>query len=180
MYITFGINTTSCVFAERAYDEKMKCPYCSHEETKVTDKRDSEDGITRRRRECIKCEKRFTTYERVESTPLIVVKKEGKRAQFDRNKIREGMLKACEKRPISQDIIEKAIDEIESELRKQETNEIPSQFIGELVIKKLKKIDKVAYIRFASVYKEFADLEQFQKELQELLGKEKKNKTTTT
>jgi transcriptional repressor NrdR len=154
----------------------MKCPYCNHEETKVIDKRDSEDGITRRRRECIKCEKRFTTYERVETTPLVVVKKDGKRVQFERSKVRDGMTKACEKRPIPQEIIEKAIDEIEAELRKQETNEVPSQLIGELVIKKLKKIDKVAYIRFASVYKEFGDLEQFQKELQELIGKEKKNR----
>jgi transcriptional repressor NrdR len=149
----------------------MKCPFCGKEDTKVVDKRDSEEGITRRRRECISCEKRFTTYERVETTPLIVVKKDGRRAQFDRSKIMGGMLKACEKRPISPDVIEKAINEIESELRNEETNEIPASKIGELVIKKLKKIDKVAYIRFASVYKEFTDLEQFEKELKALIKK---------
>jgi len=149
----------------------MKCPFCANEETKVVDKRDSEEGITRRRRECTSCEKRFTTYERVETIPLIVVKKDGRRVQFNRNKIREGMIKACEKRPISQDAIEKSIDEIESELRHQETSEINSNLIGELVAKKLKKMDKVAYIRFASVYKEFTDLEQFEKELKALIKK---------
>lgn len=149
----------------------MKCPFCAKEETKVVDKRDSEEGITRRRRECTSCEKRFTTYERVETIPLTVVKKDGRRIQFNRNKIREGMTKACEKRPISQDAIEKSIDEIESELRHQETSEINSSLIGELVSKKLKKMDKVAYIRFASVYKEFTDLEQFEKELKALIKK---------
>ncbi|MBI4439213.1 transcriptional repressor NrdR, partial [Candidatus Woesearchaeota archaeon] len=133
----------------------MKCPYCSNPETKVTDKRDSEEvGITRRRRECLKCEKRFTTYERVEELELAIVKKDGRREQFDRNKLRTGMQKACEKRPISTDVIDKAVDEIEAELRKSEAKEITSKQIGEFVMKKLKGIDKVAYIRFASVYRE--------------------------
>ncbi len=151
----------------------MKCPFCGHEETKVVDKRDSEGGVSRRRRECASCEKRFTTYERVETTPIVVVKKDGRRVAFDRGKIREGIQKACEKRPISQDTIEKAVDDIESELRGEESTEIPSSTIGELVIKKLKKIDKVAYIRFASVYREFADVEQFEQELKALIRKNK-------
>ena len=149
----------------------MKCPYCNYDETKVTDKRDSDEGVTRRRRECLKCEKRFTTYERVENIDLVVVKKDGRREQFDRKKLLTGLMKACEKRPVSIDTIEKLVDEIESELRKRETKEITGKDVGELVMKKLKSIDKVAYIRFASVYREFADLETFQKELEKLIKK---------
>jgi transcriptional repressor NrdR len=147
----------------------MKCPYCSNPDTKVTDKRDSEEGVTRRRRECLKCEKRFTTYERVETLELAIVKKDGRREQFDRKKLFSGIQKACEKRPVGQEEIEKSVDSIEAELRKMETTEITSKEVGEMVMKQLKKLDKVAYIRFASVYREFADLESFKKELEKLI-----------
>ncbi|MEM2974284.1 MAG: transcriptional regulator NrdR [Candidatus Micrarchaeia archaeon] len=152
----------------------MKCPYCGHTETSVVDSRDA-NGLSavRRRRECVKCGKRFTTYERIESVELAVIKKDGRREPFNREKIMAGIIKACEKRPISHDKIEKAVDEIEMELRKKDTKEVPSSLIGELVMKKLKRLDKVAYIRFASVYREFADVEDFRKELKRLLKNEK-------
>ncbi|MBI3034581.1 transcriptional repressor NrdR [Candidatus Woesearchaeota archaeon] len=150
----------------------MKCPYCGNAETKVTDKRDDDGvGVTRRRRECLKCEKRFTTYERVENIDIVVVKKDGRREQFDRAKLLTGFQKACEKRPVSMEDVEKKVDEIEADIRKTEGKEISSKDIGELVMKKLKSLDKVAYIRFASVYREFADLESFQKELEKLIKK---------
>ena len=144
----------------------MKCPYCGFSETKVLDSRESEDSdVTRRRRECEKCSKRFTTYERVEMIDLRVIKKNGNIEGFDRDKVLKGALKACEKRPIKIEKIEKLVDDIESELRKKETTEIPSKVIGELVMEKLKELDKVAYIRFASVYREFKDIKSFEKEL---------------
>ena len=144
----------------------MRCPYCGFSETKVLDSRESEDSdVTRRRRECEKCSKRFTTYERVEMIDLRVIKKNGNIEAFDRNKVLKGALKACEKRPIKIEKIEKLVDDIESELRKKETTEIPSKVIGELVMEKLKELDKVAYIRFASVYREFKDIKSFEKEL---------------
>ena len=146
----------------------MKCPYCNSEETKVIDKRPSDDKTFRRRRECDKCHKRFTTYERIEIVPLTVIKKDGRREDFDRNKIRIGVMKACEKRPITQEKIEKIVDEIENELRNLDTIEIKSKTIGDKVIEKLKELDEVAYIRFASVYKKFKDIESFEKELKEL------------
>ncbi len=150
----------------------MKCPYCGNPEAKVTDKRDSDDvGITRRRRECLKCEKRFTTYERVENIDLMVVKKDSSRERFDRAKVIAGIQKACEKRSVSVEQIQKAVDEIEADLRQREGNEVTSKEIGELVARKLKGIDKVAYIRFASVYREFEDLESFRKELEKLIRK---------
>ena len=150
----------------------MKCPYCSSTEIKVVDKRATEDGkATRRRRECLKCKKRFTTYERIEGATLIVVKKDGNREEFDRAKLERGILKACEKRPTPHDKINKLVDDIETELRNQDKTEIQSKIIGDLVIRKLKKLDKVAYIRFASVYREFADVDSFQKELKKLLKK---------
>lgn len=151
----------------------MLCPYCASEELKVIDKRESDEKSVRRRRECIECGKRFTTYERVESADLIVVKKDGGRERFDRNKLKGGILKACEKRPITNEMIEKAVDEIETELRNEDQVEIPSKRIGQLVMKKLKRIDKVAYIRFASVYREFADIESFENELKKLGGKKR-------
>jgi transcriptional repressor NrdR len=148
-------------------EKKMRCPYCNHEETKVNDKRDSE-GITRRRRECLKCEKRFTTYERVE-LDLHVLKKDGKREKFDTEKMKKGIYKALEKRPIKKEEIEEAISEIEARIyRIAKDEEIQTAKIGEIIMDKLKKMDKVAYIRFASVYREFADLEDFKKELKEL------------
>lgn len=150
----------------------MKCPYCSNGETKVTDKRDSEGkDITRRRRECLKCNKRFTTFERVETVNLVVVKKDGRRERFDREKLFSGMLKACEKRPISRNIIDTAVTGIEQKLKSMSSTEIDSRLIGELVMKRLKKIDKVAYIRFASVYRSFTDLESFEEELKRLIKK---------
>ena len=130
----------------------MKCPYCNNETTKVIDKRETEDlEATRRRRECLKCSKRFTTYERVEEADIIVVKKDGSRERFQRQKLINGMLKACEKRPISIDKIEKIVDYVESELRKRDSVEVESKTIGKISMRKLKSLDKVAYIRFASV-----------------------------
>jgi transcriptional repressor NrdR len=146
----------------------MKCPYCSSLETKVVDKRDANEKTIRRRRECLKCGKRFTTYERIESFDLIIIKKNGNRERFDRQKLKIGILKACEKRPISNETIERIVDEIETDLRNKDDVEIPSRVVGELVMKKLKRLDKVAYIRFASVYREFADLESFERELKRL------------
>lgn len=148
----------------------MKCPYCSYYDTAVLDSRETEDlGSIRRRRECLKCEKRFTTYERVDMVNLIVIKKDGRREQFDRGKLVTGFLKATEKRPIGIDQIEKVVGEIETELRGKDSIEIPSVEIGEIVMKKLKGLDKVAYIRFASVYRSFEDLESFEKEVRSLL-----------
>lgn len=146
----------------------MQCPYCSFEETKVIDTRESATLATRRRRECLKCEKRFTTYERVESVPLVVVKKDGRREAFDRQKLVTGFTKACEKRPISTVDIERAVDEIEIEIRNKDGIELTSKEVGEMVMKKLEKLDKVAYIRFASVYREFDDIKSFEKELKKI------------
>ena len=140
-----------------------------YEETKVIDSRDTEDlRATRRRRECLRCKKRFTTYERVENINLMVVKKDKRIEAFDRDKLMKGILKACEKRPVNISDIEKMVDEIEYELREQKGVEVSSKLIGELVMTKLKKIDKVAYIRFASVYHEFKDTGQFIEEVKQL------------
>jgi len=147
----------------------MRCPYCNFGETKVIETREAEESdVTRRRRSCLKCNKRFTTYERIELVELRVVKKNSEIEAFDRNKVLKGMVKACEKRPIKIDKIEKVADEIESELRKRETIEIPSKIIGELVMEKLHELDHVAYIRFASVYREFKDIKEFEKELKKI------------
>ena len=147
----------------------MKCPFCLDEKIKVVDKRDIQDLNTiRRRRECLRCGKRFTTYERIESVKITVIKKDSRRESFDRGKLLAGILKACEKRPIPREKTEKMADEIEAELRNSEKMEIPSSFIGKLVMEKLKQIDKVAYIRFASVYRKFADLGSFERELKKL------------
>ena len=150
----------------------MKCPYCNYEETQVIDSRDTENlETTRRRRECTKCNRRFTTYERVEEADIVVVKKDGKRERFERQKVLNGVIKACEKRPISLEKIEKVIDDVESDLRKRDSVEVESKVIGEIVMKKLKTLDKVAYIRFASVYREFEDLDRFEEELEKLQKK---------
>ncbi len=152
----------------------MQCPYCSHEETKVVDKRETDSlEVTRRRRECLKCEKRFTTYERVE-IDLRVIKKDGRREAFSRDKVKNGILKACEKRPVTAEQIESAIDKIEAALRSRSSDEIKSTIIGELVSRELKRLDKVAYIRFASVYKDFEDIESFATEVQQLVQLERK------
>lgn len=144
----------------------MRCPYCNFGETKVIETREAEDSdVTRRRRECLKCKKRFTTYERVETLELRVIKKNGDIERFDRNKVLNGIVKACEKRAIKIEKIERIVDEIESELRKKETIEIPTKVIGEMIMERLKELDHVAYIRFASVYREFKDVKGFEKEL---------------
>ena len=144
----------------------MKCPYCSFEDSKVVDSRNGESGsLIRRRRECLKCEKRFTTYERVESVPVYIIKKDGSRELFDREKLRKGLIKSCEKRPVSIDEIENVINRIESKMRLSDSTEISSKQVGEEVMNQLKSLDKIAYIRFASVYRDFADIEDFKKEI---------------
>ena len=145
----------------------MDCPYCLSPNSKVTDKRKSPDGF-RRRRECLKCKKRFTTYEKVMRDDFFVIKKDNRREKFDREKLERGIFRAFEKRPISKEKIEKMINEIEEQLRKKGKKEIRSSIIGELVIKKIKKLDNIAYIRFASVFRDFQDIKDFKKELGEL------------
>lgn len=148
----------------------MKCLKCGNEESKVVDSRTVEDGnSTRRRRECLECGNRFTTYEKIEYTPIIVIKKNGIRQQFDRNKIINGMLRACEKRPVPLNIIELTADEIEMELHNSMEKEIEASKIGDMLIQKLRKIDEIAYVRFASVYRQFKDINEFKKELNKLL-----------
>lgn len=148
----------------------MKCPYCNHTDTEVIETRESEDiQTTRRRRECTKCTKRFTTYERIESIPIIVIKKDSRKEQFDRNKLQQGILKACEKTMVGIEDIKKIVDEVERELKSMESVEVESKKIGQLVANRLKKIDKIAYIRFASVFRRFVDVEDFEKELHKLL-----------
>ena len=150
----------------------MKCPFCRHIEDKVIDSRSSnEDKSVRRRRECMKCKKRFTTYEYVEETPLMVIKKDGRREAFDRNKVISGILKACEKRPVSVLKVEGVVDRVEIQLQKNFDKEVKAPAIGEIVMAELQKIDEVAYVRFASVYRQFKDINQFMKELKDLLGK---------
>ncbi|GDX62207.1 transcriptional repressor NrdR [Candidatus Levyibacteriota bacterium] len=150
----------------------MKCPYCGSSDTDVVETRDNEDLETiRRRRSCSKCDKRFTTYERVETVNLIVIKKDGKRQQFNRDKLRGGILSASEKTTVSIETIEKIVIEIERELRMADSVEIISTLIGDMVAQRLKKIDKVAYIRFSSVFRRFVDIEDFEKEVKRLLIK---------
>ncbi|HIH39808.1 TPA: transcriptional repressor NrdR [Candidatus Woesearchaeota archaeon] len=150
----------------------MRCSFCGNEETRVSDKRELEEGAkTRRRRECLKCKKRFTTYEEAEKVDLSIIKRDERREPFNKQKLLSGFLKACEKRPISREAIEQAVNEIEQEILNLETKEVSTKTIGEMVINKLKNMDKVAYIRFASVYKQFADVEDFKKELDELINK---------
>ena len=140
----------------------MHCPFCEENNSKVIDSRSSEDGfVIRRRRQCLNCGKRFTTYERVEERPILVVKKDGSRQQFDRKKILNGLLKACEKRPVSLETIERLSSEIENEIRERNSSEISSIYIGELVMEKLKDLDHVAYVRFTSMYRQFTDVEGF-------------------
>lgn len=148
----------------------MKCPYCSFEESKVIDSRPTDEGERiRRRRECLKCQKRFTTYEIIESLPIIVIKKDKSREVFNRDKLINGMLKACEKRPVSINEIERAVNDIESKLQNSLDREVTSTAVGELVMEKLKGLDEVAYVRFASVYRQFKDLSTFMDELNKLL-----------
>ena len=149
----------------------MKCPFCSYEESKVIDSRPTDEGEKiRRRRECIKCGKRFTTYEIIESVPIVLVKKDGSRELFDRNKLFNGLLKSCEKRPVSIDTIEAAVSDIEVQLQNSLDREVTTVHIGELAMDKLKEIDEVAYVRFASVYRQFKDINTFMDELAKLLS----------
>ena len=148
----------------------MKCPYCGFLESKVVDSRPADEGASiRRRRECLSCHKRFTTYETVESLPLMVVKKDGSRQSFDRSKVLGGLIRACEKRPVSYQALEHMVAEIEQVLQNQMDREISSAVIGELVMERLKKLDEVAYVRFASVYRQFKDINTFMTELNKLL-----------
>ena len=145
----------------------MRCPYCSYENSKVTDKRNS-NGEIRRRRECLKCKKRFTTYEKLSEHNFYIIKKDKKREKFDRCKLERGILKAFEKRPVSKDKIDKMINNIEEQLRKKGKKEISSEIVGELIMRKIKKLDNVAYIRFASVYRDFQHAKDFKDEIKEL------------
>ena len=147
----------------------MKCPFCGYQESKVVDSRPAEESI-RRRRECLACEKRFTTYETVECLPMVVIKKDGSRQSFDRQKVFNGMLRACEKRPVSVDQIEKMAMEIEQSLQNSLEREIRTEEVGQLVMEKLKSVDEVAYVRFASVYRQFKDINTFMEELSKILA----------
>lgn len=150
----------------------MKCPYCSATDTRVIDSRPAEDGSSiRRRRCCDECGKRFTTYEKIETIPLIVIKKDNNREQYDRSKIENGILSACYKRPISAEDIQKTIEKIETEIFSREEKEISTSVIGEIVMEKLKELDEVAYVRFASIYREFKDVNTFMAEIKKILEK---------
>lgn len=147
----------------------MKCPFCQHQESSVLESRESEDGqVTRRRRECGQCGKRFTSYERVEGPQLLVIKKNGGREQFDREKVRRGVARACEKRPVSSDLIGELVDQLEQEMLKKSASEVSSRVIGNAILKRLKKIDKVAYVRFASVYLDFNEIDDFAQLVKEI------------
>ena len=148
----------------------MKCPYCGYKESKVVDSRPAEEGSSiRRRRECLACGKRFTTYETVESLPMVVIKKDGSRQSFDKSKLINGMVRACDKRKVPLPVLEKIADEIEQELQSALEREITTEQVGEMVMKRLKDVDEVAYVRFASVYRQFKDIDTFMKELNKLL-----------
>jgi transcriptional repressor NrdR len=148
----------------------MKCPYCAHLDSKVVDSRDTETGAIRRRRECLQCRKRFTTYERVEAVPLLVVKKDGRREEFDRNKLIGGLLAATKKRPVPRHAIEQLVDDVENALRAGGVTEVPSPEIGEEVMLRLRDLDEIAYIRFASVYRQFKDVDDVRGVMEELLS----------
>ena len=154
----------------------MMCPFCKAEDTKVIDSRKNDDYSIRRRRECLICKKRFTTYEKIETSPILVIKKDNTREPFDKDKLKRGILNSCIKRPISSKIIDKLADEVENEVSLRDESEIPSIEIGELVLTKLKKIDDIAYIRFASVYREFKEIESFNKEVEKIKPNKKKMK----
>ena len=152
----------------------MRCPVCNFEDTKVVDSRMTSDGSSiRRRRECLKCRRRFTSYERIDEIPFMVVKKDGRREPYDRNKILAGLRRACEKRPVSPGALEALADEVETMLQEAPEREILTTRIGERIVDRLKELDKVAYVRFASVYKQFEDLDRFMKEVRELLEQRK-------
>lgn len=152
----------------------MRCPFCGHIEDKVIDSRESREGeAIRRRRECLQCEKRFTTYERIDEVPYMVIKKDGRREKFDRQKVLNGLLKACEKRPISMGRLATIVDEVEGKLAETMERELSTTTIGEIIILRLREIDKVAYVRFASVYRDFQDEEAFFNELKDLIQRKR-------
>ncbi len=155
----------------------MRCPTCGHKEDKVVDSRaTAEESAVRRRRECLKCGKRFTTYEYVEEVSLLVIKKDGRREAWDRKKVLAGIIRACEKRPVRVEKMEEVVTQVEHAIQKKSDREVQASRIGELVMEKLKLIDDVAYVRFASVYRQFKDVGQFMVELKDILGKDKKKK----
>jgi transcriptional repressor NrdR len=148
----------------------MTCPFCGHREDKVIDSRESQQGeITRRRRECLKCARRFTTYERIDEIPYMVVKKDGRREKFDRQKVMNGLLRACEKRPIGMSKLADIIDVVEARIAESPERELPTTQIGEILMERLSALDKIAYVRFASVYRDFQDVEAFFRELKEMM-----------
>lgn len=150
----------------------MRCPYCNHNSDKVIDSRETQEAVSiRRRRECLNCGRRFTTYEYIEKTPLMVVKKDGRREPFNHEKIFNGLVQACQKRPVSMERIDRLVADVEKEIQKKFDQEINSKYIGELVMDKLSRIDDVAYVRFASVYRQFKDVNQFMRELRDVLNK---------
>jgi len=153
----------------------MKCPNCGSLESKVIDSRPTENSSIRRRRECLDCGRRFTTYEIIDTIPIYVIKKDGKREIYDRNKLMSGMIKACYKRPVTDAQLEAAADEIEAEMQNSLKSEYPSAEVGSLVMDKLRELDEVSYVRFASVYREFKDVETFMKELKDLMKKQKRD-----
>ncbi len=158
----------------------MKCPYCGYKDDKVVDSRaTAEESAIRRRRECLKCGKRFTTYEYIEEVSLMVIKKDGRREPFDRKKVLSGIIKACEKRPISMEKMEDIVIQIERTIQKKSDREVSASRIGELVMERLKALDDVAYVRFASVYRQFKDVGQFMVELKDILNKEKLQRKST-
>ena len=149
----------------------MKCPFCAHVEDKVVDSRESKEGkVIRRRRECLSCGRRFTSYERIDQIPHLVVKKDGSRERFDRNKVLAGLLKACEKRPVPVRELEEVTDRVEAMIQESPDREVPSDQIGEFLMERLRELDKVAFVRFASVYREFKDVDQFMATLKGLLA----------
>ncbi|WP_027623336.1 transcriptional regulator NrdR [Clostridium lundense] len=149
----------------------MKCPYCGYNESKVVDSRSTEDDMSiRRRRECLKCSKRYTTYEKVENVPILVIKKNLSREYFDRSKIVNGLIKACQKRPVSRSQIEGIADEVEKTINNEMLTEVKSEYIGEMIMENLKKIDEVSYVRFASVYRQFKDVNTFMEEIARLIS----------
>ena len=169
-YWTWGKSFAIMYKSIRRGANSMKCPYCGDQESKVVDSRHSDDGLSiRRRRECLSCQKRFTTYETVESLPIIVVKKDGSRQSFDRNKVLNGMVRACEKRPVPLASLEQAVSEIEQILQNSLEREVRSETIGELVMERLRRLDEVSYVRFASVYRQFKDVHSFMDELNKFL-----------
>lgn len=162
--------TAALIIAAERHGIHMKCPFCGHENTRVIDSRPAEENNSiRRRRVCDECDKRFTTYEKVETIPLIIIKKDDNRESYDRSKIEAGVLRACHKRPVSVNQVNQLVDEVETEIFNMEEKEIPSRVIGEMVMDKLKNLEAVAYVRFASVYREFKDINTFMDELKKVL-----------